>query len=136
MTADPKPAARIVDPGAMTRKRRADPWCRACMKMATNCHHLIGKGHRGDDVEANLIPICGSGSNLCHGALHGTPYTDLRGRRWTGEDVRRGIGRYLAVDELRYVITKLGSEDAAAEFLRRHYFLEVVSFAPFVGAAA
>lgn len=106
MTADPKPEPRIVDRGAMKRKLLLDPVCRACGVRACNCHHLIGKGQGGDDVEDNLIPLCGSGSDGCHGALHGSPYMRA-GRRWEAQDVRRAIGLGLRPSEYHYVLVKL-----------------------------
>lgn len=76
MTApDPKPAARIVDRKATTRKLLEDRTCRACGRPASSGHHLLPKGERGDDVVDNVIPLCGDGASGCHGALHGNPYT-------------------------------------------------------------
>jgi hypothetical protein len=131
--ADPKPAPRIVDPKASRRKLAVDVFCRAHGRTvrvrATNCHHLIGKGQRGDDVEANLIPLCGSGSHGCHGALHGNPYTDTTGKRWTARDVRLAIGLGIRPDEYAYLLCELGSE-TTAEFLATRYFVEVVMLHP------
>jgi hypothetical protein len=125
MTADPKPAARIVNPDAMKRKLASDLVCRGChVRRAANCHHLIGKAQSGDDVEANLVPLCGSGSHGCHGALHGNPYVEVGGLRWTAHDVRQNIGMTLHPEEILYLVAKLGRV-AAVELLRDRYHVEV-----------
>ena len=130
MLAYPKPAPRIVDPEAAKRKLLLDPWCRACGRRAANCHHLLGKGgRRGDDDEDNLIPLCGSGSDGCHGALHGNPYTDRLGRRWTAREVRVRIGLALLPSEYAYVVEKLSQPQAAA-FLAANYYVELVRLMP------
>lgn len=120
---DPKPAPRIKDSQASVRKLLADPACRACGTRAINCHHLLGKGQRGDDVVENLIPLCGSGSEGCHGALHGNPYSVmLRGtvERRDAAWVRLRIGTNLRMPEWQYLVGKLGGEPAC-EHVRSNY---------------
>jgi len=131
---NPKPTPRIRNRNATKIKLLSDSLCRACRATATNCHHLIPKGsQRGDDVPQNLIPLCGSGSEGCHGALHGNPYvakhvhsewevTERRDSEW----VRRQIGQRLRPEELMYVGAKMGAE-AGAEYLRRRYFVDAAS---------
>lgn len=136
---DPKPAPRIKDGDASKVKLLSDPACRACRRPAANCHHLVPKGaQRGDDVPQNLIPLCGSGSDGCHGALHGSPYfyeiarspayvgggAEVAYERRDSEWVRRRIGQRLRPEELLYVRSKLG-EEAAAEYLHRRYYVTV-----------
>lgn len=84
-----------------------------------------GAPHHGDDVAANLLAMCGSGTTGCHGAFHGSPYTDDRGRRWTTADVQAAVGRTISARPatLSYVLGKLGDQ-AGREFLRRRYLLE------------
>ncbi len=143
MPPDPKPAPRVVDKTASRRKLLVDRTCRACGAHAVNCHHLVGRGQGGDDVFNNLIPLCGNGSMGCHGALHGTPYTDSRtGRRWTARDVRQAIGLGLRPSEYRYVLEKLSRSPGIAggevdyepgrEFLRVQYGVETITVHPFV----
>lgn len=138
MVTDWKASARIVDRGAMKRKLLADPVCRATGERAANCHHLIGKGQGGDDVEDNLIPLTGSGSSGAHGALHGNPFTDGSGRRWEARDVRQAIGLGISLSEFAYVVQKLGgsyvggvASGRVVEFLREQYHVEVESLKPF-----
>lgn len=116
------------------RKLLADPLCRVCLRRATNTHHLIGRGQRGDDDVDNLIPLCGSGSDGCHGALHGTPYT-REGRRWTADEVRQTIGLRITSSEYTYVVCKLGA-GAAGATLSRLYRVEIATLRPFRMQAA
>lgn len=98
--------------------------CACCGGQASNVHHVIQKGspHFGDDVPGNFLAICGSGTMGCHGAIHGSPYTDSRGRYWTTEDVAIRLGSAIAArtDIIEYVLDKLG-EEAGFEFLLRTY---------------
>jgi hypothetical protein len=123
-----KPRRRRKDSGASRRKLDADPWCRAHLRYgqhvrATNTHHLLGKGQSGDDDPANLIPLCGSGSTGCHGALHGTPYTDASGRRWEARDVRAAIGLGIRPGEYVALVRRI-REAPAQERLRRFYLVD------------
>lgn len=137
---DPKSGKRIVDPEAMKRLLLIYDECAACGAPATNAHHIVQKGapHFGDDVLANLAPICGTGTMGCHGAIHGTPYTheqhaptglgfspykifiERRDAVW----VARQIGANLRVENIGYVLDKLGGV-AGREFLARAYFVIV-----------
>lgn len=122
MKPDPKPDPRIVDTRATSRKTLRDPWCRACGHRAGSGHHLIPKGERGDDVEANIVPVCGNGASRCHGAIHGAPYVDVYGKRWTAEVVMSAIGQNLEPVEVAYVLDKLG-DIAGHDYLTRRYYL-------------
>lgn len=128
-TATIKPRKRIKDPKATGRKLAKDGFCRAHRSVgelvrATNTHHLLGKAQGGDDVEPNLIPLCGHGTAGCHGALHGNPYEDASGRRWEAADVRAGIGAAIRPDEVAALVERLG-EAPALEHLRRYYLVDV-----------
>lgn len=72
MTADPRPAARIVNPAAVP----LDPsplsnGCPICGRHNVNLtrHHVVPRSQGGDDVRENLIWACGDGSRGCHGVL-------------------------------------------------------------------
>lgn len=107
---DPKPAKRKrkqirkVDPNALKRKMVRDGMCRAdgCMKVATDPHHIIRKGspHFGDDVEANILPLCRG----CHMDYH---------------DGRKPGFRFES-EEYDYVTEKLG-ETFGYQFLLDRY---------------
>lgn len=69
---DPRPSRRITDSTAGIEKVRDEGACRACgLKGLPNLtrHHLVGRGQRGDDVDVNIVPLCGSGTTGCHGSL-------------------------------------------------------------------
>jgi hypothetical protein len=127
--ADWKDGPRCKDREASIRKLLADPLCRACGARAVNSHHLIGKGQGGDDDVDNLIPLCGSGSSGCHGALHGNPYVDASGRRWDAFSVRQAIGLGLRPSEYACARQKLG--DGCAATLARLYHVELAALYPF-----
>jgi hypothetical protein len=109
--ADPRSRRRIRKPEAVLRKLLSERECRACGKPASNGHHLVPKGspHFGDDVEDNVIPLCGSGTTGCHGRVHA----------WDME-ARRAIGARLSESEVGYVRHRLGRE-AGDEWLRVGY---------------
>lgn len=104
--------------------------CASCHRPPSNAHHVIPKGspYFGDDVVGNIVMLCGSGTMGCHGAIHGSPYVDERGKRWTENDVRAEIGKTIVTirpDVIAYVITKLGDE-AGMDYLRRKYLVAEV----------
>lgn len=51
--------------------------CRVCVRPASNghgfhvvtFHHLVPRSMGGDDVEDNIVPLCGDGTRGCHGAV-------------------------------------------------------------------
>ena len=68
-------------------------------------HHLVGKDLGGDDKPDNLVPLCGTGTTGCHGAVQ-----DL-------SPVACGLLREsLTLKELRYIVTK-----KSPAFLDRYY---------------
>lgn len=131
---------RIIDPAAVGRARRAHPECAACGVTGENGHHVLPKDKGGDDVEANIVSLCGSGTSRCHGATHGSAYVveqrDYSGERpsllakpstWRerrdAEWVNRRIGEHLLMyrpDVVAYVLGKMG-DVAGRDFLRRAY---------------
>lgn len=61
MSADPKPAARIVATRSQWDDLRFEKLgtCRVCGAYDdVELHHLLSKSLRGSDVAANLIPLC------------------------------------------------------------------------------
>lgn len=101
--------------------------CASCHRPPANGHHVVPRGgpYFGDDLIENIVLVCGSGTMGCHGALHGAPYVDRAGRRWTEEDVRRAIGSTISSgrpDTVAYVLSKLG-DLAGADYLSRRYMI-------------
>ncbi len=133
---DPKPEPRRgnapireVDPAVSRRFHLRGPACLVCGSVPVNAAHVVPRGAPwfGDDVDVNLVPLCGSGSHGCHGAAHGNPYTRT-GAIVTPKVVREAVGRFLGSEEgaghLAYVTRKLGAGPGRA-FLERVYYLEV-----------
>jgi len=109
---DPKPAKRIVDPDAGRAKVALQGRCRACGRGGPlNRAHLVPKGQRGDDVDENIVPLCGSGSTGCHGAL-----TDHR-NGWLL--VAAALRADLTADEIAYCIQKKGEDWLDRTYPRR-----------------
>jgi len=102
--ADPRPAKRIrASKAEWTRIREqfAHECCVACGLPANHLHHVVfKKADRGDDVVANLVPICTS----CHDRFHS------HGIGW--ERIARHIRAYVMArhSRLDYVIGKMGEE--------------------------
>ena len=104
---------RIVDKDAVAQARVTEHECGACGRPPGSIHHVLQKSspYFGGDVPANLIALCGSGTSGCHGAIHGNPYVDRAGKRWTAEEVRFALGRTIMArrfDIACYVLAKLG----------------------------
>ena len=104
---DPKPEARRkATPEEWTRLRRAKLGpCRGCPSPRlgfppTTLHHVVSKSLGGDDIEENLIPLCGSGTTGCHGIMETHP------TGWQAVAVR--IRHRFQPDELRYVLATKG----------------------------
>jgi len=109
----PRPSKRIIDPNAGIEKVRREGRCRACGSLShLNRAHLVSRGQRGDDVEDNIVPLCGSGTSGCHGALHdhhpaSFPST-LQGKPWT--IIAAELRATLTPREISYVISKKGTD--------------------------
>lgn len=122
VTPHPKPERRkgnapirIRYTGAVLRKCLRERECRRCGYAAGSGHHIVPKGspHFGDDVEENVVPLCGSGTTGCHGEVERHV-----------EAACREVGAKLRDDEIAYVLRKLGPFVGRA-FLRTYYYREV-----------
>lgn len=111
MTTDFKTGRRIKDPELLRQAHWAFDECVVCGSIEISVHHILPRGQEGDDVWENLVPLCGSGTHGCHGAVE------------AGLDsVCRALGVYVTrerPDTLLYLKNKLGGPKAAGEFLRR-----------------
>lgn len=76
--------------------------CAHCGLRAESLHHIVSKARGGDDVEANLVPLCGDGTRGCHGLL------ESHGTGW--ERVAASVRNYVCSrsDRWAYVLGKLG----------------------------
>jgi hypothetical protein len=114
--ADPRPAKRIKDPGLVRNFSQRASSCAVCgtgRGAGLSAHHVLPRGRGGDDVTANLVALCGSGTTGCHGDVE-----HYRG------DARKTLGLHLVEsrpDVLEYLGAKLGTTPALVEFLDRSY---------------
>lgn len=110
VTPDPKPEARHVADREQWERivfAKAGP-CRGCGGAGESFHHLVPRSLRGDDVEANVVPLCGHGTKGCHGVLE----------NHTGgwEEVAHAVRHSLTPLEVAYVKTK-----KSRAWLERYY---------------
>lgn len=57
---NPRPTRRIVDREAGRAKAGAGAECRLCgVRAHLERHHLVPRSQRGDDVDENIVPLCG-----------------------------------------------------------------------------
>jgi len=102
-TPDPKPERRIVDQFAGNDKLRAEGRCRICGAPATGPlgltrHHLVPRSQQGDDVDDNIVPLCGDGTRGCHAEVE-----------FRTAGYRARLRAKLTPDELAYIIDKKGA---------------------------
>ena len=77
-------------------------------------HHVLPrKPHLGDDVEANLVFLCGSGTEGHHGLVE---HHDPAACRALYEHIRTH-----RIDTIGYLVDKFGDEEMALAWLERHY---------------
>lgn len=116
---DPKPVKRkrkqirIVDKNASANALLSRPACELrCGQRAMNAHHVIPKGapYFGDDVDANLVCLCGSGTSGCHGDIH---HKRVAALGHLGLHIRKR-----RPDTVRYILDKLGDEKGRDWFMR------------------
>lgn len=109
MPPDPKPPARVRDPALLRSLHMEWGECALCGSTRTLSLHHVHK-HPRDDVRANLVMLCGSGTTGCHGMIeHHAPV------------VCHDLAVYLLAfrpDTIDYLVGKLGSTDAAREWMR------------------
>lgn len=117
-TPDPKPPKRIVDRQATTRACLTYRTCGICGHRSETGHHVISRKQGGDDVLANIVPLCGSGTTGCHGRIE-------------NEEIgaRKVLGAHLVEnrpDVIEYVREKLGPVQAH-DWLRRRLYVSLVT---------
>lgn len=108
---DPKPPKRVVaslNSWESLRYQKLGP-CRICGKVPATLHHLVPRSLRGDDVAENLVPLCGHGTQGCHG--------DVEAHR---PEAVAALRQALRPEELKYILTLKGSV-----FLERYYGVDL-----------
>lgn len=76
--------------------------------MSYSLHHILKRPR--DDVDANLIMLCGSGTTGCHGLIE---HHDGRAMR----ALQRAVSE--RVDTWAYLVDRLGGTEAAADWIAR-----------------
>ncbi len=90
---------------------RSEQTCWVCKQArATNTHHIYPRSQGGDDFIENFAPLCGSGTTGCHGLIEARD-----------PSARAALGAALTHENCAYLVRKLGSQDAAAAWIERHY---------------
>lgn len=108
---DLKPARRYRATQAdwsQYREQLADETCWCCGGRWESLHHIYPRSQGGDDVLANLAPVCGDGTRGCHGRLEAR------------DPVARSLLRHaLMPSHVVYLEGKLG--DGTGAWLDRNY---------------
>lgn len=110
----PKKEKRKVDKQATKRAVSKQRSCGICGERSATGHHVISRGQGGDDVPANIVALCGSGTTGCHGEIENNNVS-----------ARRKLGEHLVLDRtdvIFYVKEKLG-DTAGDDWLARRLFI-------------
>lgn len=88
---DPRPVHRLRNRNAGRVKCLSpESECRLCgTRRGLERHHLVPRSQTGDDVDANLVPLCGPFENACHRRItenDADALALLRGRLWPEEE--------------------------------------------------
>ena len=108
---DFKPGSRVRDPELLKLLHHVYEECVLCGRIEFSIHHILKRSQGGDDVSANLIPLCGHGTAGCHGRVEASE-----------EEACRALGVHISRyrhDTITYLAHKLGGPEAAHEWLRR-----------------
>lgn len=108
---DFRPSKRVKNPKVAKQLHANLGPCVLCGDPAQSLHHVIPKSASGDDVEANLVALCGSGTTGCHGRIENQ---DLQARMDLGAFLRMN-----RPDTLSYIRGKLGDEEGNEWLMRR-----------------
>jgi hypothetical protein len=108
---DLKPAKRVKNPKAMKQVHEQGCWCVLNCGEKGSVHHVLARSQGGDDVSANMVCLCGSGTTGHHGKVEAndTPTLVL-------------LGEHLLLerpDTISYIKGKLGEAEGAAWLARR-----------------
>ena len=115
VTPDLKRAPRIRDAGLFKRLHLRGVICVLCGEPGS-LHHVYPRCQGGDDLEANLLGLCGHGTAGHHGLVENG---DLTARADLGEWILEQ-----REDTIDYLIDKLGEQEGR-EWLRRRFFIDI-----------
>lgn len=114
---DAKQAKRVRDPKAMKAVHEQGCFCVLNCGDRGSVHHVLPRSQGGDDVDANMVCLCGSGTTGHHGKVEANDTATLV-----------LLGEHLLLerpDTVAYIKTKLG-ETGGAEWLARRLHLGFV----------
>lgn len=110
---DPRPEGRISNPKLLKFLHLLWKECAICHAIEPlSLHHIVK--HPRNDVEENLVMLCGDGVRGCHGKIEAND-----------EETKRALGQYIQnerPDTIMYLFEKKGVE--AREWMRWHLLLE------------
>lgn len=116
MAPDWRPRRRIKDPGLMKLLHYRGGRCALesdeCEPLTLSLHHAYPRSQGGDDLEANLIFLCGNGVTGHHGKV------TFRERETL--DALRAFLLKNRPDTLEYLAEKLGGHTEATEWILRY----------------
>lgn len=109
---DPKRPPRHKDSRATKRACLKWRWCGCCLEPVGSGHHVYPRGQGGDDVLANIVPLCGSGTTGCHGLVENGDATTCAklGAHILAE-------RHDVIEYLRFKLGRWAAEAWMEEFL-------------------
>lgn len=109
----PKSGGRIKDPQVLATMHITWRECALCHATGVLSLHHVSK-HPRNDVEGNLVMLCGSGTTGCHGLIEAHDHDKLR-----------ELGAYILKqrpDTIVYLYDQLGPV-SAQEWMRRHFLI-------------
>jgi hypothetical protein len=106
---------RQKNPKVMKKLHSRGVTCVLCRDPGS-LHHVYPRGQGGDDVEENIVGLCGSGSSGHHGLIEDGDVA-----------ARHELGAYIMAerpDIVFYMQGKLG-EEAGREWLRKRLYMSI-----------
>lgn len=111
---DPRPQGRIRNPELLAELHLRWKECALCRATwPLSLHHIVK--HPRNDVEGNLVMLCGDGVQGCHGMIEAGDQNTLY-----------ALGRHIhdeRYDSIVYIYEHLGAT-AGREWMRQHLLLE------------
>lgn len=111
---DPKPEPRVQNPALLRELHFLWKECALCHDTWPLSLHHISK-HPRDDIQGNLVMLCGDGVQGCHGKIEAHVHETLR-----------ALGRYILgerPDTISYLYDRMGAI-SAHEWMRTNLFTD------------
>ncbi len=107
---DWKPSKRVKDKSAARSVHSGGCFCVLNCGEKGSVHHIVPRSLGGDDVPANFVCLCGSGTTGHHGKVEARDAVtlDLLG-------IHIGLERH---DTITYILGKFGEQEGRAWILR------------------